>query len=131
MAFTFSWWPLAHSHDLVVETFGVSCILLSVVSMPQLSCSFLGNNGIITARKRSLRRLCFHRCLSVHRGVSVQGESPSRGVSVQRGGLCLGWASVWGGGLCHGAPLFVPLICSNVWVVRILLECVLVFTCVR
>ena len=23
---------------------------------------------IITARKRSLRRLCFHRCLSVHRG---------------------------------------------------------------
>ena len=28
---------------------------------------------IITARKRSLRRLCFHRCLSVHRGVSVSG----------------------------------------------------------
>ena len=27
---------------------------------------------IITARKRSLRRLCFHRCLSVHRGVPAQ-----------------------------------------------------------
>ena len=43
-----------------------------------------------TARKRSLRRLCFHRCLSVHGGVfglcpggSPLGGSPSRGVSVQ------------------------------------------------
>ena len=27
--------------------------------------------AIITARKRSLRRLCFYRCLSVHRGVCV------------------------------------------------------------
>ena len=26
---------------------------------------------VITARKRSLRRLCFHRCLSVHRGMSA------------------------------------------------------------
>ena len=25
----------------------------------------------VTARKRSLRRQCFHRCLSIHRGVSV------------------------------------------------------------
>ena len=25
----------------------------------------------VSARKRSLRRLCFHRCLSVHRGVSA------------------------------------------------------------
>ena len=31
--------------------------------------SFVGINFIITVRKRSLRRLCFHRCLSVHRGV--------------------------------------------------------------
>ena len=29
------------------------------------------NSKIFTARKRSLRRLCFHRCLSVHRGVSA------------------------------------------------------------
>ena len=27
--------------------------------------------GIFTTRKQSLRRLCFHRCLSVHRGVSA------------------------------------------------------------
>ena len=38
-------------------------------------------------RKQSLRRLCFHRCLSFHGGVSV------RGVSVQ-GGLCPGRVSV-------------------------------------
>ena len=39
--------------------------------------------GHITARKRSLRRLCFHRCLSVHReGVSAPlhaGIHPSPG----------------------------------------------------
>ena len=50
-----------------------------------------------SSRKRILRRLCFHRCLSVHRGVSVsvQEGSPSRGVSVW-GGLCPGGASVQG-----------------------------------
>ena len=31
----------------------------------------LKRNAIFTARKRSLRRLCFHRCLSVHGGVSA------------------------------------------------------------
>ena len=30
---------------------------------------------IITARKRSLQRLCFYRCLSVHRGACMVGES--------------------------------------------------------
>ena len=35
-----------------------------------------GGKWIITARKRSLRRLCFHRCLSVHmEGVSLT-ETP-------------------------------------------------------
>ena len=41
----------------------------------------------ITVRKRSLRTVCFHRCLSVHRGVSakrgVQAQAHARG----RGGL--------------------------------------------
>ena len=50
---------------------------------------------IVTARKRSMRRLCFRRCLSVHRGVSVQGVFVwgflSREVSVH-GGLCPGWS---------------------------------------
>ena len=62
---------------------------------------------IIITRKRSLRRLCFHRCLSVHRG----SRSLSRGVSVQEWvsvqvGLCPGRVSVQGvsvwQGLCQG-----------------------------
>ena len=44
---------------------------------------------IVTARKHSLRSLCFHRCLSVHGGgISVLGGDPVQvGVSV-REGLC-------------------------------------------
>ena len=67
---------------------------------PTLCFSLLKIYWIITVRKRSLRRLCFHKCLSVHRGghglclwgvsvpegVSVQG-SLSRDVSVQGGSL--------------------------------------------
>ena len=37
------------------------------------------NLSFITACNRSLRRLCFHRCLSVHRRVSASG--PGGGVS--------------------------------------------------
>ena len=44
---------------------------------------------IFTAHKRSLRRLCFHRCLSVH------GGSLSRG-SLSKGGLCQGKPSLYG-----------------------------------
>ena len=64
---------------------------------------------IFTARKRSLRRLCFHRCLSVHGG-GLYGGSLSSVVSVQGRGLCLregslskGGVSVRGG-LCPGGP---------------------------
>ena len=42
---------------------------------------------IFTARKPSLRRLCFHRCLSVHRG---RGSSVSVRGSPSHGGLCQG-----------------------------------------
>ena len=59
---------------------------------------------VITARKRSLRRSCFHRCLSVYRGgLSLcpgglcPGGSLSRGVFVQ-GGFCPG-------DLCPGGSL--------------------------
>ena len=66
--------------------------------------------GIITARKRSLRRLCFHRCLPVHRGGGVQAQAQGKvspqGVSMPRG-VCLGGCpgpgprgvSAWGRGL--------------------------------
>ena len=64
---------------------------------------------IFTARKRSLRRLCFHRRLSVHSG----GGSLSRGGPCP-GGLCLG-------GLCQGNPPY-----GYVRVVHILLDCILV-----
>ena len=82
-------------------------------------------SALFTARKRSLRRLCFHRCLSVHMkggesvsvqgGGSVQGSlclrgSLSRidlcpGVSVQGGVLSRG--SLSKGGLCQGYPCTV------------------------
>ena len=51
-------------------------------------------NYIITARKRSLRRLCFYRCLSVHSG---------EGACVVAGGACVvarGHAWLWG--VVHG-----------------------------
>ena len=67
----------------------------------------------ITARKRSLQRLCFHRCLSVHRGACVAG------------GVCMGEGHAWLGG-AHGR--------GHAWqerrplqrAVRILLGCILV-----
>ena len=65
-------------------------------------------NYIITARKRCLRRLCFYRCLSVHRG---------EGACVVAGGACVvarGHAWLWGscmvaGGMhgCQGACMVV------------------------
>ena len=52
------------------------------------------NVRIFTARKRSLRRLCFYRCLSVHSwGVSARGVSDPGGVWLR--GVC----SRWGGGV--------------------------------
>ena len=50
---------------------------------------------IITARKRSLRRLCFYRCLSVHRGRCVWLWGACM---VAEGGMhgCRGRALLWG-----------------------------------
>ena len=80
---------------------------------------FLKLKRIVTTRKRSMRRLCFRRCLSVHRGVSVQGvlclgffcpgRSLSRGVFVQgvfvQGGLCPG------GSLSRGVSVQGQVLC--------------------
>ena len=41
-----------------------ACMACQVFICLHIMC----NNGIVTARKRSLRRLCFYRCLSVHKG---------------------------------------------------------------
>ena len=73
---------------------------------------------LVTARKRGLRRLSFHMCLSVHRGVSALlragihtlGQTPPR----QTPPLC---------NACWGTV--------NKWAIGIPLECILVLTCVR
>ena len=82
---------------------------------------------IFTARKRSLRRLCFYRCVSVHGGVGIPGppqmenppwmetppgwRTPPDGEPPLDGEPPPGWRTP-------------PLV--NVRVVRILLECILV-----
>ena len=65
--------------------------------------TILSGTHIFTARKRSLRKLCFHRCLSVHRekGVCmVEGHALKR-VCVT-GGMH-GGGHVWWGHASHGA----------------------------
>ena len=107
--------------------------------------------AIVTARKRSLRRLCFYMCLSVHReGVC------GRGVHVWVGGMCgegHAWQGCvhsgghaggmsgeggkcgrghawWGGHAWHTCPPQILRDTVNERAVRILLECILVIKCV-
>ena len=58
---------------LYLEISHVLTLTLAIPNIPWLSDGihyFLSCvNPVFTARKPSLRRLCFHRCLSVHRGV--------------------------------------------------------------
>ena len=70
------------------------------------------NNGVVTARKRSLRRLCFYRCLSVHRGDMCGtwwGGVCGRGACVAGGvhgwGVCVAGVCAWleGGHAWQGA----------------------------
>ena len=62
--------------------------------------------NIITARKRSLRRLCFYTCLSFcPRGGCSHGGVPARGVPVPGGSAprgCLLWGCLLQGGLLPG-----------------------------
>ena len=79
---------------------------------------------IFTARKRSLRRLCFYRCVSVHRG----GAYVAGG-----GGVCGGGERAWPGGMrgggygAGGRAWQIPRDTVNERAVRILLECILVY----
>ena len=50
--------------------------------------------AFITARKRSLRRLCFHRCLSVQGGLSLCAGEVSVQGSLSRGGVSVHGVSV-------------------------------------
>ena len=67
---------------------------------------------VFTTRKRSLWRLCFHRCLSVYGGGSLSGEGGS--------------LSGEGGSLSRGVSVMEIPQYSNMRAVRILLECILV-----
>ena len=99
---------------------------------------------VITARKRSLRRLCFYRCLSVHGGACMggvwQGGVHDRGACVAGGvhgrgcvvaGMCgrrsvCGEGCVWWGCAWHACPQQILQDTVNEQAVRILLECILV-----
>ena len=65
------------------------------VQIEGLSCV----KNLITARKRSLQRLCFYRCLSVHGRGSIHGMGAVhvRGQCAWQGGMC-GRGHVWQGG---------------------------------
>ena len=56
---------------------------------------------IITAHKRSLRRLCFYTCTSVHRGVVSQHALQVSGGAYTRGEI---ERSGWGGGVSRPTP---------------------------
>ena len=69
---------------------------------------------LFTARKRSLRRLCFYRCLSVHRGgcpskggFSIRGGSPSKGGFSIQGGFSIRGGSP-SGGILHPRGVLHP-----------------------
>ena len=80
------------------------------------SLTFSENVSVYTALKRSLRRLCFYRCLSI----CPQGEGGVRGCS---GGGMRGCSWV-GGGRAWDTTRYVDTI--NERAVRILLKCILV-----
>ena len=75
-------------------------------------------------RKRSLRRLCFYRCLSVHGG---EGCAWLRGVCVVKG-ACMAKGGMRGeGGGMHGEGGHAWYACPpQSRLLRILLECILV-----
>ena len=121
---------------------------------------------LVTARKRSLRRLCFYRCLSVHRGGACMVTPMGGMCGCSRGGMrgcsqggmsgcSRGHAWLLQGGICTVAPRGVCMVApggacmvapgGHAWLqgghawffrwdavneraVRILLECILVFS---
>ena len=64
---------------------------------------------IVTARKRSWRRLCFYRCLSVHRGAVRGGRAcvahtpPPPGRHYEIRSMSLRYASYWNAFLFYNA----------------------------
>ena len=126
-------------------------VLMTAVYSVQLKFTFISNlpnnfavyeeitfaKAFFTTRKRNLRRLCFHRCQSVHKrgclglcpGGSLTRGYLSRGVSVQgvsvQGGHCLGGSLYWGV-IVQGVSVMETPPYGNEPAVRIPLECILV-----
>ena len=73
------------------KTLGTSACTRAQALVPSLTPEPPGGTfTIFTARKRSLRRLCFYRCVSVHRGGGMRGRGGGRGVGGMRGrGACM------------------------------------------
>ena len=64
----------------LLEGFKTALVLIGMrPRLKLLQCMHFVNCHFITAQKRSLRRLCFYRCLSVHGG----GGAAPRGVCIQ------------------------------------------------
>ena len=88
---------------------------------------FCYNEHIFTARKRRLRRLCYHRCLSVHRGDMHVTQAPKACMtppgSHDPTGMHAPWAHTFPG--MHD-PWRILRDALNERAVRILLECILV-----
>ena len=87
-----------------------------------------------SARKRSLRRLCFHRCLFVHGG-GAEGMRDRDSVRGRGLGGMHGWRGMCGWGCAFVAGRGVCMAGGHAWqerqplqqAVHILLECILVF----
>ena len=60
--------------ELSVEGFNIGRLKFTMILNNLLSLT--NSHQLITARKRSLPRLCFYRCLSVHRGVYLPRYTP-------------------------------------------------------
>ena len=92
----------------------------------QLHCTFMvlmpSKVLIFTARKRSLRRLCFYRCLSVHTGgacMLLGGVRGSRGACMVAPGGCawLPRGHAWLPGGMHGCSWEACMVAQGVCVV--------------
>ena len=86
--------------------------------------------ALFTSRKRSLRRLCFYRCLSVHRGgralqgvcmagAYMAGGVHGRGRTWQAGdvymaeGVCMAGGACMAGGMHHGGACMAGGVCGE------------------
>ena len=69
LAFMTQWKCFVQTHLLFVTTYGL--VWSSSVTLVHSNVSLVMRHHFITTHKWSLQRLCFHRCLSVYRGVSA------------------------------------------------------------